>query len=144
MRHRSIFATICVLLAFSGCKTSKDEQTHVTLIQLSADKSLLAIAKPERVGIIGPDGYVGWRTAGYWAALQGPGPVYDNPHFQDDSSDLPCIGRITLDRGHNEVTIDMKRVVSKSGGMEQTKPHPANGTYVIEQTRTARPGEAWF
>ncbi|HVV71338.1 MAG TPA: hypothetical protein VHI52_07545 [Verrucomicrobiae bacterium] len=144
MKTWRFLAAIVLPAALLSCKTSEDARTHVTLIQVSDNRSLLSIAIGERVGIWGPEGYVRSRTAGFWAALEGAGPVYINPHFQDDSSDFPCIGSITVDRDHNKVTLDMHRVLSKPGEATRTKPHPANGTYGIEAIRKARPEEAWF
>ncbi len=141
-----MISLLLVSMASVGCLSSKDskQREHVVLIRKAHGKQLLSIAKRERVGIWGPDGYVGYRTAGYWAALDGNGPTFVNPHFQDDSSDFRCIGTITLDTEHRKVTIQMRRVLSMPGEPERTQPHPANGTYSIETIRDARPEEAWF
>ncbi len=141
-----IISLVLLSMASVGCVSSEDskQREHVVLIRKAPGKQLLPIAKRERVGIWGRDGYVGYRTAGYWAALDGNGPTFVNPHFQDDSSDFRCIGTIKLDIEHSKVTIQMRRVVSMPGEPERTKPHPANGTYSIEAIRDARPEEAWF
>lgn len=144
MKTWLLLAAVALAVVLSACKTPEDARTHVALIQVSDDRCLLSVAMRERVGIWGPEGYVGSRTGGFWAALEGNGPVYIDPHFQDYSSDFPCIGSITFDREHHKVTLDMQRVVSKPGESKRTKPHPANGTYAIETIRKARPGESWF
>jgi len=142
----SSLAILSALLvaALSGCSTTTARNAHVALIEVAPGKLLLSVVKEEHVGIWGPEGYVGSRRAGYWAALEGSGPVFTNPHFQDDSSDLRCVGTIALDREHSLVTLNMQRVVSEPGKPQRTKQHPANGTYVIETTRKARPEESWF
>ncbi len=141
-----IILLVLVIIAPVGCVSFKDSKQgdHVVLIRKAPGKQLLSIAKRERVGIWGPDGYVGYRTAGYWVALDGNGPTFVNPHFQDDSSDFRCNGSITLDIEHRKVKVEMRRIVSKPGASERTKPHPANGTYTIEDIRDARPEESWF
>lgn len=137
----ALVSVLCV-----GCVSAKNKTQNgqVALVLFAPGKQLLSIAKREKVGIWGPEGYVGSRTAGYWAALEGDGPVFVNPHFQDDSSDLPCVGTIALDMARRTVTLDLHRVVSRPGEAKRTKPHPANGMYHIETVRDARPGEAWF
>ncbi len=141
-----MISLVLVSMASVGCLSSKDskQREQVVLIRKAPGKQLLSIAKRERVGIWGPDGYVGYRTAGYWAALDGNCPTFVNPHFQDDSSDFRCIGTITIDTEHRKVTIQMRRVLSMPGEPERIQPHPANGTYSIETIRDARPEEAWF
>jgi hypothetical protein len=143
MRSLVILCTLLVA-ALSGCSTTTTSNDHVALIEVGPGKLLLSVVKKERVGIWGPEGYVASRRAGYWAALEGSGPVFTNPHFQDDSSDLHCVGTITLDREHSMVTLNMQRVISEPGKPQRTKQHPANGIYVIESTRKARPEESWF
>jgi hypothetical protein len=143
MRFLVILCSLLVAV-LSGCSTTTTRNDHVTLIEVAPGKLLLAVVKREHVGIWGPEGYVASRRAGYWAALEGSGPMFTNPHFQDDSSDLRCVGTIALDREHSMVTLNMQRVVSEPGKPQRTKHHPANGTYVIESIRKARPGESWF
>ena len=119
-------------------------RTAIATVCLSGglDEKLLAIAKPERVGIWGPEGYVGHRTAGYWVQLNGDGPTFVNPPFADDSSDLVWVGFVTLNISNETVTLNLKRVMSNDG--KRTRQHPINGTYRIEQIRNARPGETLF
>ena len=138
-----IISLVLVALTFVSC-VGPGQRVHITLIRKAPGKQLLSIAKQQRVGIWGPEGYVGYRTVGYWAALEGNGPTFVNPHFQGDSSELPCIGTITLDIAHGKVTILMRRIVSKLGEPERTEPHPVNGTYNIEGVRNANPEETWF
>jgi|SRR5947209_17085793 len=133
-------------MASWGCLGTKgtDNGEHVVLVRKASDKLLLAITKREWGGLLGLHGYVGYRHVGYWAALGGAGPIFVNPHFQDNPSDFQCKGTITLDTAGRRVTIEMWRIVSKPGEPERIKPHPANGTFTIERLRDARPEEAWF
>jgi hypothetical protein len=129
-----------------GCASSRnsDPQDHCTLIESGPEKLLLAVNPREWGGFWGIHGYIGYEHIGYWAALAGPGPEFINPHFQDNPASFRCIGTITLDREHNKVTLNMRRIVSEAGSPQRTKPHPANGTYSIELIRKAKPDESWF
>ena len=142
--QRLLTCFILTVFALTGCASFRNSHDHCVLIEKSPGKLLLAITKPQWGGVFGPHGYVGYETIGYWAALEGSGPVFVNPHFQDNPSRFHCIGTITLDREHNRVTVNMRRMVSDIGKAERTKPHPANGTYTIESVRKARHDENWF
>ena len=96
-------------------------------------------------GIMGPHGYVGYQTSSYVAALEGVGPTFINPRFQDNPPDFRCVGSITLDRKNNRVVVAMWRVITAPGKPDQKKAHPANGTYNIESVRKGMPDEdQWF
>jgi hypothetical protein len=96
-------------------------------------------------GFLGPHGYVGYQTTSFGAALEGVGPTFTNPRFQDNPADFQCVGSITLDREHNRVVIAMWRVISVPGKPDRRNAHPANGTYGIESVRKAMPDEdQWF
>lgn len=96
-------------------------------------------------GILGPHGYVGYQTTGFGAALEGVGPTFTNPRFQDNPPDFQCVGSITLDLEHNRVVVAMWRVIPVPGKPDRKKAHPANGTYRIESVRKAMPDEQqWF
>jgi hypothetical protein len=137
-----VILAICVI----GCATTKraDKNVHVTLIRKAPGKQLLAITRDEWGGLWGAHGYIGYERVGYWAALEGTGPVYVNPHFQDSPSDFKCVGTITINQQTNSVTIEMERIVSGSRQPQETIPHPINGRYVIDSIRDARPEEGWF
>jgi hypothetical protein len=144
---RAFLILVCVItIAGGGCAIEKGDtsSTHCILVEKEPGKLLLGFSKREWGGFYGPEGYVGYRYVGYWAALEGDGPEYVNPHFQDNPSEFKCVGTITLDKGQNEATVKMQRVVSKEGEPERTTPHPANGTYHIEIVRKAKSYEHWF
>ena len=114
------------------------------LIEIAPDKTLANITKREWAGFWGPEGYVGYKVYGYTAALSGDGPVFVDPHFVDNPPSFHCVGTITLDRDHKRITVNLRRVVSKEGEPETTKPHPANGEYLIESVRKPGKDDAWF
>jgi len=103
MKASSVLIAVFIAAIFSGCSTQQSKSDHVTLIEVDSGKLLLAITKSQWGGILGPHGYVGSERVGYWAALEGSGPVFTNPHFQDDPADFRCVGTITLDREHGKV-----------------------------------------
>jgi hypothetical protein len=93
-------------------------------------------------GFWGPEGYIGYEQRHYRAGLRGIGPTFTNPSFQDNPPDIRCAGTITLDHEHNQVVIKMRRITSRSGEPERSKPHPASGAYIIQSTRQAKVGES--
>ena len=139
-----IISLAIVALVAGACVASKDadRRVHVVLIRKAPGKHLLAISKREWGGVLGPHGFVGYISVGYWAALEGSGPIFVNPHFQDNPSEFQCTGVITLDIEHKRVKVEMRRVAPERGGVE--KAHPAHGTYTIETIRDSGPDEAWF
>jgi hypothetical protein len=72
----------------------------------------------------------------YWVTLRGRGPDYIDPIFHKNSPipSEPHVGTITVDQQKREVTINLRRVVSKPGEPQRTEPSPANGTYPIKKT----------
>ena len=144
----SILRTILLVLAVtvSACTspTKGKGVTRVELIRKGEGKMLLSITRREWEGVVGPHGFVGYSTVGYWAALDGAGPSFENPHFQDNPSDFRCVGSITVDLVKRSVRIEMKRIVSKTGEVERLRPHPVNGTYSIDAVRDAKLEEQWF
>lgn len=140
------FLGLTCLFAISGCasKAKSDSSDHAVLIEIEPGKVLLSVNKKIWKGLWGPEGYIGYQRISYWAALNGSGPVFVNPHFQDNPSGFHCVGTIVVDRDHNLVTLDMRRVVSKSSQPDRTAPHPANGHYQIDTIRKPQQGENWF
>src|SRR4051812_34310944 len=138
---KTMLQLLILLLASAlvGCAGTRDPYGHdrADLVEIEAGKTLLAINHREWGGLLGPHGYIGYRSNGYLTALEGSGPVFINPHFLDNPPFIPCIGTITLDREHNKVTVNMRRIVSKPEEPVRTKPHPANGTFTIESVKTA-------
>jgi hypothetical protein len=130
----------------AGCTaTPRTSPTdHAVLIEISPGKSLLEISKRRWAGIWGREGFQGYRNFTYWAALDGDGPVFNNPHFLEFSPEIQSVGTITLDREHNRVTVNMRRVQPKPGKPDGTEPSPANGTFIIHSIRKANRGESWF
>jgi hypothetical protein len=144
---RNLILSSLILLLFIGCSGPVDNNicTDADIIEHGPDQIEIRFCKRSWGGVVGPHGYVGFITTGYGAALEGKGPIFVNPKFQDNPPDSRCIGIITLDRIHNRVIVDMQRIMSKPGEPEQTKPHPANGTYVVKSVRKAMPDEQkWF
>ena len=85
----------------------------------------------------GPHGIESFREPiVYGVALIGNGPVYIDPPFVGDFP-FRCVGSVILDCEHNRVTMNMRRIVSKPGTPERTKPQPANGIYPIVSVRQA-------
>jgi hypothetical protein len=123
----------------TGCVGSQDrhECDNATLVEQETNEIELKI--------FGSDGYIGFQTVGYGAALIGIGPVFTNPLFQDNPAHFRCIGTITLDREHKRVVVNMRRIISDPGQPERTVSHPANGTYDIDIVRPAASDEQqWF
>jgi hypothetical protein len=140
MKTRCSLAVLAALLV--GC-ASTEHQDHVTLIEVGPDKQLLLVTKRYWAGLWGPEGYIGHENATYWIALSGPGPTFVNPHFEGSRFGAGCIGTVVLDREHHRVSLDMRRVISKDGTVNRTKPHPINGAYAIDSVRKAHRGEEW-
>jgi hypothetical protein len=134
----------CFIMSFSGCIAVTKPPDQVELLEVDAGRHLLGIAI-ERSGALLPrsGGIMGYDASSYWAELEGSGPIFVNPPFVGGSGE-PCIGTITLDREHSEVTIKLRRIVSAPGEPLKTKPHPANGTYKINTVRKANFYEKWF
>lgn len=123
----------CVLLAtlvLSGCASPGPGSNATLYVRTDKPgKALLDINCHQWDGFWGPEGYTGYRYLTYWATLDGTGPVFHNPHFEDMPPDFRCIGDIILDMEHHEVTLRMRRIISKPGESQRTVRHPANGTY---------------
>lgn len=137
-------AAICLL---PGCVGTRDNEQHdhADIVDYGSRGIDVEITKRMWDGFWGAEGYIGYKNEHYKAGLQGDGPVFINPPFQDNPPDIYCIGTITVDRQHGKVTVNMRRIVSKPGERQRTQPHPANGTYPIESTRydhTGRPLES--
>jgi hypothetical protein len=137
---------LVVTITATGCTspTKGKGVTRVELIRKGQGKMLLSITRREWEGVAGPHGFVGYSTVGYWTALDGAGPTFENPHFQDNPSDFRCVGSVTLDMVNRRVRIEMKRIVSKPGEVERLRPHPVNGIYSIDAVRDAKLEEQWF
>jgi hypothetical protein len=139
--NKPLILAIAALTLLTGCVgPSPQERNHVDLVEYESGKVDVLITRRLWDGFWGSDGYIGYRPNHFRAGLRGNGPTYTNPIFQDTEPSINCIGSITLDREHNKVIVDMRRIVSKLGQPEQTRRHPANGTYSIESTREAMPG----
>jgi len=130
--------TLILLLSIStciGCGESREHPNHDRAVLYTSKRpgvQLLNIFHKQWLGGFGPDGFVGYKFVGYWATIEGEGPVYNNPKFEDNPSGIECIGTIKMDLAHNQVTIDMQRIISKPGEPQRTEPHPSNGIYPIE------------
>jgi hypothetical protein len=122
-------ALFCLIILLSGCATKHPDD--IRLIERGAGVSTLNINRARWEGFLGPDGNPGYVYWTYYATLDGDGPIYVNPPFQDMPSDFKCIGTITLDREHKLVTVNMRRIISAPGQPVRTRSHPANGTYKI-------------
>ena len=111
-----------------------DTDFHCKLVRKGPEKCW-KYGYREQIVVPGPDGYTGHHKVTYWAALAGSGPTFVNPHFADVPQEYHCIGAINVDLDHKLVSIDMRRIVSKPGEPEETRPHPANGVHRIEKIR---------
>jgi hypothetical protein len=131
---------------WAGCTAaSRTSPTDcAVLIDISLGKSLLEISNRRWAGIWEREGFQGCRNYTYWAALDGNGPVFRNPHFREFSPEIQSVGTITLDREHNRVAVNMRRLQPKPGKPDRTEPSPANGTFIIHSIRKANRGESWF
>jgi hypothetical protein len=139
MKHRLILFLLSLILA--GCAHADDlSKNHVELFEVKSNIVILSIQHREWSGLFGPHGFGGFENVGYWATLEGAGPKFTNPKFDDNPHGIHCVGTIVLDREHNRVTIDMQRIIlSESGKTNQIKSHPANGTYRITSVKTREP-----
>src|SRR5260221_13589992 len=97
MNRRAFFLFALAAGILSSCTTSPRECDHAILFESGPGKLLLAVSRTQWEGFWGPEGYIGNQQTGYWAALEGGGPVFINPHFQDNPSTFHCVGTITLD-----------------------------------------------
>jgi len=128
----------------AGCATPKDDEFHVALVKQGPGKAMLEISHREPVDVDGTNGLtVMMHKVTYFAALNGPGPTFVNPHFADVPPEYHCVGTISLDLEHAMVDIDMRRIVSKPDELLQTVPHPANGLHRIEKIKAEKHGW-WF
>ena len=130
LMRASQLAFFCLIILLSGCATKHPD--NVRLLETQPGRMLLDINKSRWEGFVGPDGNPGYMYRVYCATLEGDGPTFINPPFEDSPSDFKCVGTITLDRAHKLVTVDMRRITSAPGQPQQTRPHPANGTYKID------------
>jgi len=148
MRSETKHAIAFLLLAMlTGCIGSRDRHVcdNAELIEQGPGETELRFCHRDWGGVMGPHGYVGYQTTSYGAALEGSGPTFTNPIFQDNPPDFKCTGSITLDREHNRVVVAMWRIISAPGEPDRRQAHPANGTYSIISTRSARRDEQqWF
>jgi hypothetical protein len=106
----------------SGCSSTSNKTSHALLRQYN--QQLLLTFEP----------------AEYWAVLEGSGPVFRNPRFQDIPPRHPVRGTITLDREHHTVSVSMRWVLSEAerGRPEVAISHPANGTYDFGSIRVVK------
>ena|SRR5882757_570438 len=143
MKHIILTSTLVILSLLTGCAGSREpnNRDHAELVEHPSGKIEVVITKWQWEGFWGSEGYIGSRPNHYSAILSGNGPVFNNPSFIDNPPTIRCVGTITLDREHKKVIVNMRRITSKPGESERTKPHPANGTYPIESTRNAKAGE---
>lgn len=139
MKYLACLFAVCLIVLMGGCVTRP--ATRVGLVEWAPGKQAVGIGLWKWEGF-GPDGYEGYRAWSYWLKLAGDGPVYINPRVEGGAGE-PCIGSVTLDREHNLVTINLRRIVSQPGRPERTKPHPANGTYKIDEIRKAGIDDKW-
>jgi len=144
--NQSPILSVLILTLMVGCVAPSHPKARngAVLIEQGPGEIELRFWKRSWGGIFGVHGYVGYVTHSYAAALEGSGPIFTNPRFQDNPG-FHCLGTIVLDREHNQVTINMRRIVSMQGEPERAKPHPANGTYTIESVRKAKADEMqWY
>ena len=134
---RLLSLTLTCLL-FAGCAATNDLNGYdeVHLVDLEPGNMMLSIGKRHWDGFWGIEGYIGFRKSHYYATLEGTGPTFTNPVFED-SPPFPCVGMITLDREHGRVTIKLQRVISEEGKPERRESHPANGTYPLKSVTKA-------
>ena len=118
---------------------SSSERDEAVLIDFGAGRLLLKINKREWAGLWGPEGYVGYRYRTYYAGLEGDGPFYTDPPYEELSDYKHFVGTITIDRERNRVIVKIKRVML---GRETTDP--GSGTYAIKTVRKPGPHETWF
>jgi hypothetical protein len=131
--NKCCFIAVLITISLIGCAEPGNSNAHNgAVIYVGRNSSEVVITMRRFKGIVGPDGFVGFRDLHYSAKLDGTGPVYAHPDFVDDLH-YPCIGSIYVDWEHDRVTVNMRRVVKETAGeVQQTKEHPANGTYSIK------------
>src|SRR3954470_1888817 len=108
---RFVLLNTFAIACWFGCagRGSAPESEHVDIVEHTPSKFTLLISKREWGGITGPHGYVGNEIRHYKAELNGTGPTFINPRFQDNPPDNKCVGKIILDGPHSTVTLDMRR-----------------------------------
>jgi len=135
---------LCALLMCVGCASPRQTGGgDAVIIDFGPGRTVVQINKKIWTGFLGSEGHVGDRPYTCYAALEGAGPIFTNPRFEE-LSPFHSIGTITLDPEHNSVTVNMRRVKSKPGEPQKTARTPANGTYKISSVRKPQPGESWF
>jgi len=155
------FTLLCCFAFFTGCAAQKSEPKHYAELRIeNADKIQVLICGDYYMGLVGPDGFGGYRQdIYYWATLQGNGIEYTNFVFHENGSDqmaqvlldtqpkntndvvsenAPILrqkyfGTITVDQKKKQVIIDLQRIISKLDKPQQTEPCSANGTYYIKR-----------
>jgi hypothetical protein len=132
---------LCIVSSlFIGCATtSSSERDEAILIDFGRGRLMLQINKLEWAGLWGAEGYIGYRYRTYYAGLEGGGPVYADPPYEEISDCSHFLGTITIDRERNRVIVKIKRV---NRGRETTDP--GSGTYAIKTVRKPGPHETWF
>lgn len=141
---RTLIWLVLVLLPACSSPPTKQSRRSVDLIRNHAGATWVVINTREWGGVFGVDGFVGFENQTYLAKLEGSGPVYTAPFFQDNPFGVKCVGTITLDRKSNKVLVDMHRVVTDPRESVRSGPHPANGFYTIGTEREAKPTEKWY
>ncbi len=155
------FALLGCFASFIGFAAQKSEPKHYAELRIgNADKIQVLICGDYWMGLIGPDGFGGYRqNIYYWATLQGSSIEYTNFVFHENGShqmsqvlsdtqpkntndtvseNVPILrqkyfGIITVDQKKKQVIIDLQRIISKLDHPQQTEPCPANGTYYIKR-----------
>src|SRR2546423_15444304 len=98
MKANPKLLALILLVVLTGCTSTAErkECKSADLVEYSPTERELRYCKRLWGGIVGPDGYVGFKSVGYLALLEGPGPVFVNPRFQDNPGDYRCTGIIQM------------------------------------------------
>jgi hypothetical protein len=85
MKQLLLFSSL-ILSLMTGCTGPAHPKTHdgAILIEQGTGEVELRFWKRSWGGIFGVHGWVGYVTYSYAAALEGSGPIFTNPKFQDN------------------------------------------------------------
>ena len=85
MKYMLFFCVLLLCLVFISCVAQRSDPKRYAELRIgTSDKVQVLICGDYWMGLIGPDGFGGYRQdIYYWATLQGNGPDYTNIVFHE-------------------------------------------------------------
>jgi hypothetical protein len=129
-------AIILMVATMLGCASPGDPGERYVELRIASDtKMQMLIRSDVWRGFVTPHGYGGYaHNIHSWVTLDGPGPVFVDPKFTENSNtQFKHTGEITVNRPSGKVTVNLQKIVSKTGEPLRKEPSSANGIYVIKK-----------